>query len=79
MVTYLIAKPISFLAMDLKGIVVDKMILKKEDYKTEFDESDEITDILYFMLVLLFSTILFPYLTLVQPFIMMYLFLVYYI
>ena len=79
MVTYLIAKPISFLAMDLKGIVVDKMILKKEDYKTEFDESDEITDILYFMLVLLFSTILFPYLTLVQPFIMMYLFLAYYI
>jgi hypothetical protein len=64
-VTYSIVKPVSFFVMNLKGILVDKMILKKEDYKTEFDESDEITDILYFMLVLLFTTILFPYLTLV--------------
>ena len=44
-----IVKPISFMAMNLKSYLVDKIILKKEDYKAEFDQSDEITWMLYFM------------------------------
>ena len=50
-VTYCIAKPIIYFVMNLKGLIVDKWILKKEDYKIEIDESDEITEILYFELV----------------------------
>ena len=58
-----IVKPISFIGLNIKSVVVDKWMLKKEDYKTEFDESDEITWMLYFYLVLLFTTILYPYIT----------------
>ena len=56
-----IVKPLSFMAKNLKSYLVDKIILKKEDYKAEFDQSDEITWMLYFMQVFLFSSILFPY------------------
>jgi hypothetical protein len=63
-VTEALTKPISFMVANMKSFIVDKMILKKEDYKTEFDQSDEITWLLYYMLVFLFTTILFPYVTL---------------
>jgi hypothetical protein len=33
-VTEALTKPISFIVANMKSFIVDKMILKKEDYKT---------------------------------------------
>ena len=68
----------SLLAIGMKGLIVGRVLCQKKDWRPEFQESDQIVWLIYYQLSMNMSTIMFPHLILVQPFLFAIVFLAYY-
>jgi len=55
-----LVKPITLLSGALVPYVLKKKILRKEDWRPEFRESEEIVWLLYYQMTVLFATVGYP-------------------
>ena len=74
-----IVKPLSLLATGFASLFLKKFLCRKQDWRPPFLESEQIVWLIYYQLNVNMSTILFPHLVILQPFLFAYVFVGYYI
>ena len=78
-ITETVSKVLTLAVTGLGNWFVKGKILKKKDWRPVLSESEEIVWVLYYQVVIWFSIFLFPYISILQPFLIYVLFMSYYI